>query len=114
MSDDELVAEADVMKTFGMIPKDLDYKKMLLDVLTEQIAGFYDQVIAPNQVRFRIDESYASGNECANIGCISTTMGDGTRVDTNGVFTYRVDTEGRITALRAYWEMDRLVVVQPV
>jgi steroid delta-isomerase len=35
-------------------------------------------------------------------------MPDGTVVHTDGVFTYRVDGDGRIVALRAYWEMDRL------
>ncbi len=37
-----------------------------------------------------------------------TSVQDGTVVHTDGVFTYRVDDDGMITALRAYWEMDRL------
>ncbi|WP_305780832.1 hypothetical protein [Nocardia nova] len=28
-------------------------------------------------------------------------------VEVDGVFTYRVDVDGRIAALRAYWELDR-------
>jgi hypothetical protein len=44
----------------------------------------------------------------ANVGTISTTMPDGTVVHTDGVFTYRVDDEGRVLALRAFWEMGRL------
>ncbi len=79
---------------------------------SEAIARFYDEVIAPNRVRFRIEESYACGAECANIGRISTTMPDGTVVHTDGIFTYRVDDEGRIEALRAYWEMERLHFTQ--
>lgn len=43
VSDAEIEAEAAVFKRLGVIPADLDYKKILLDVLTEQIAGFYDQ-----------------------------------------------------------------------
>ncbi len=43
VSDDDIAAEAKVYKRLGVIPQDLDYKKVLLDVLTEQIAGFYDQ-----------------------------------------------------------------------
>ena len=31
----------------------------------------------------------------------------GFRVSAEGVFTYRVDDDGKIVALRAYWEMDR-------
>ena len=72
------------------------------------IEAFYDTVIGPNAVRFRIDQSWAGGNEVANVGTISTTMADGMVVHTDGVFTYRVDDEGRLVALRAYWEMDRL------
>lgn len=43
VSDADIEAEAKVYKRLGVIPQDLDYKKVLLDVLTEQIAGFYDQ-----------------------------------------------------------------------
>ena len=42
LSDAQLEAESNVFKRLGLIPQDLDYKKMLIDVLTEQVAGFYD------------------------------------------------------------------------
>ena len=42
VKDADIEAEAAVFKRLGVIPQDLDYKKMLLDLLTEQIAGFYD------------------------------------------------------------------------
>ncbi len=74
----------------------------------DAIEAFYDTVIGPHAVRFRIEQSWAGGNEVANVGTISTTMADGMVVHTDGVFTYRVDDEGRLVALRAYWEMDRL------
>ncbi|UDY34727.1 nuclear transport factor 2 family protein [Dermatobacter hominis] len=74
------------------------------------IEAFYDSVIGPNEVRFRIDSSWAGGDEVANVGTISTRMPDGTVVHTDGVFTYKVDGDGKVVALRAYWEMDRLRV----
>ena len=77
------------------------------------IGEFYDSVIGPNQVRFAITESWAAGFEVANVGRITTTMGDGIVVHTDGVFTYRVDASGHLDALRAYWEMDRLVIESP-
>ncbi|MEZ4461900.1 MAG: hypothetical protein R3E66_19695 [bacterium] len=43
VSDAQIEAEGLVYKRLGLIPQDLDYKKVLLDVLSEQIAGFYDQ-----------------------------------------------------------------------
>ena len=59
-------------------------------------------------MRFTIHESWAGGNEVANVGRITTTMPDGLVVHTDGVFTYRVNDTGAVVALRAYWEMDRL------
>ena len=74
----------------------------------DAIATFYDTVIGPNEVTFRIDQSWAAGDEVANVGTITTKMGDGTAVHTDGVFTYRVNEGGEVVALRAYWEMARL------
>ncbi len=77
------------------------------------IAAFYDSVIASGRVAFSIRESYAGGRECANVGTITTTLPDGSRAIVEGVYTYRVDDQGRITALRAYWEPDRLRLEPP-
>ena len=76
----------------------------------DDIAAFYDTVIDPNDaVTFLITASYAAGNEVANVGTITTVLpgGAGT-VHTDGVFTYCVDGAGKVTALRAYWELDRV------
>ena len=73
----------------------------------EAIGAFYDSVIGPNQVSFMIERSHAAGNEVANVGTITTVMGDST-VHTDLVATYRVDDDGKVVALRAYWSMDEL------
>ncbi|HTE51567.1 MAG TPA: hypothetical protein VK698_12025 [Kofleriaceae bacterium] len=39
---DEIVNEGMAMKRFGLLPPDSDYLKLVVDLLTEQIAGFYD------------------------------------------------------------------------
>jgi ketosteroid isomerase-like protein len=70
----------------------------------DAIAAFYDNVIASGRIEFAIRESYAGGNECANVGTITTTLPDGSRAIVDGVYTYRVDDDGRVAALRAYWE----------
>lgn len=75
------------------------------------IAAFYDTVIATAQVRFAIRESYAAGDECANVGTITSTFADGTAGIVDGVYVYRVDDRGRIVSIRAYWEFDNLRVV---
>ncbi len=80
---------------------------------TEAIAAFYDSVIASGRVTFAIRESYASGLECANAGTITTTLPDGSRAIVDGVYTYKVDDQGMITALRAYWEPEHLRLEPP-
>lgn len=72
------------------------------------IAAFYDQVIAPNEsISFEIERSYLCGDEVADVGIIRTRLPGGQHeVVVRGVFTYRSDGNGRIAALRAYWEFD--------
>ncbi len=74
------------------------------------IRAFYDTVIGANDsISFTIRESIACGNEVANIGTITTVLpGGGGTVHADGVFTYRVNEEGKVIALRAFWEMDRV------
>lgn len=77
----------------------------------EAIAAFWDTVIAGNTIRFTIRESYAAGPECANVGTITTTLPDGTDVAVEGVYTYRIADDGRLAALRAFWQFDDARVV---
>lgn len=70
------------------------------------IARFFDMAIAPSELEFCFRDSFVCGNEEANVGHIVITA-QGFRVTAEGVFTYRVDDDGKIVALRAYWEMDR-------
>jgi hypothetical protein len=79
----------------------------------EAIAGFWDEVISMGRVGFTIRESYACGDECANVGRISTVLPDGTTSIVEGVYTYRVADDGRIAALRAYWEFDAMSFEAP-
>lgn len=72
----------------------------------EAIAKFYDKAIAPSELRFDFVETFQCGNEEANVGSI-VIRSAGYEVRADGVFTYRVNDEGKIVALRAYWELDR-------
>jgi steroid Delta-isomerase len=72
------------------------------------IGHFWDLAIAGVQkFHFTISDSFANGDSCANVGTITSVLEDGTRVDTEGVFVYRVDEAGLITSMRAHWEFDR-------
>jgi steroid Delta-isomerase len=78
------------------------------------IARFFDMAIAPSQLDFHFDKTYVCGDEEANVGHI-VIVASGYRVVAEGVFTYRVNADGKIVALRAYWELDKAAAsAQPV
>lgn len=73
----------------------------------EGIAAFWDMSIAAtDSIEFLFDDSFACGNEAVFVGTIRTVIGGG-RIDAEGAFKYRVDDEGKIVSLRAFWEVDR-------
>ncbi|MFU8802558.1 MAG: hypothetical protein ACNA8W_02000 [Bradymonadaceae bacterium] len=43
VTDEEIEAEAKIFKRMGLFRPEIQYKQLMLDLLTEQIAGFYDQ-----------------------------------------------------------------------
>ena len=73
------------------------------------ITAFYDNVIALGDVRFHIRESFACGDECANVGTITTRSADGSVARCELVMLYRVDSDGKVLSLRAFWEFDDLM-----
>jgi ketosteroid isomerase-like protein len=80
----------------------------------EAIATFFDMAIAPSQLEFHFDKTYVCGDEEANTGHIEIVTA-GYRVVAEGVFTYRVNADGKIAALRAYWELEKAAAsAQPV
>jgi steroid delta-isomerase len=73
-------------------------------------AHFWDITIGTiARFEFEINDSFACANECANVGVIHTTLPNGYRASTEGVFHYTVNDEGKILSLRAFWEMDRMI-----
>lgn len=78
------------------------------------VTAFYDKAISRVKVSFDYPRSYACANECAFIGTVYTTLPDGTENGSEGVFLYRVDDEGKILSLRAFWEHDRPQLDGPI
>ena len=72
----------------------------------DAIAKFYDMAITPSELTLNFAKTYQCGNEEANVGNI-VIRAAGYEVNAEGVFTYRVNDEGKIVSLRAYWELDR-------
>ncbi|MFZ0666153.1 MAG: nuclear transport factor 2 family protein [Acidimicrobiales bacterium] len=76
----------------------------------EAIAKFFDEIIAPNDlVAFTINQSYECANEVANVGTIDITLPGGTQMaSVDLVSIYRIDADGRLISLRAFWESDKM------
>ncbi len=73
----------------------------------DAISAFWDKAIAPtDKIEFNFSDTFQCGDEEANTGNITITMG-GHQIVTEGVFTYRANEAGQLVALRAYWELDR-------
>ena len=76
----------------------------------EAIGAFYDATIAGlARIDFAIADSFAAGDEVANVGAITMTFPDGGTARCEGVFVYRVREDGLLVSLRAFWEVDRMM-----
>lgn len=75
----------------------------------QAIAGFWDRHIAPNAIELDIRHSFAAGNECANVGKVTTTLPNGVTAVAEGVFVYRVNDQGKLVSLRAFWEFEKML-----
>jgi steroid Delta-isomerase len=82
----------------------------------DAIARFWDTSIsAAETIRFEVHDSFAGGNEVVNVVSIHLTLTGGATALTDAAILYRVDNQDRITNLRAFWEMDRMLatITQP-
>ena len=74
----------------------------------DAIAAFWDLAIAGvERFEFVMRDSFAAGDEVANVGTITAFLPGGVRVDTEGVFVYKVNADGLIASMRAFWETER-------
>ncbi len=76
----------------------------------EAIGAFFDGNIAPvEEIRFELHDSFAAGDEVANVATIHMTLPGGATSRCEGVFVYRVREDGKLVSLRAFWEVDRMM-----
>jgi ketosteroid isomerase-like protein len=76
----------------------------------DAIGAFFDNNIAPvESIRFELHDSFAAGDEVANVATIHMTLAGGTTSRCEGVFVYRVRDDGKLVSLRAFWEVDRMM-----
>ncbi|WP_028933644.1 nuclear transport factor 2 family protein [Pseudonocardia spinosispora] len=79
------------------------------------ISTFWDNTVAHTErFEFTIRDSFAAGDEVANVGTITSYLPSDQRIDAEGVFVYRATEDGRIHSLRAFWEFNRaLTTLRP-
>jgi len=75
----------------------------------EAIAQFWDMVIAPTEMDFRIQSSHPAGDECANFVHLINKLPGGIEIDMHMVVVYTANDEGKITNLKAYWEYEKVL-----
>jgi steroid delta-isomerase len=74
----------------------------------EAVSAFYDTNIASNNLRITCEETFPSSSpdEVAHILILRSEFEGGFASEVRGVFTYRVDGDGKIANMRGYWNMD--------
>ena len=77
------------------------------------IEEFWDKNIANARPLFSLQSSICCGNECVNVGTLTIQLQKGPVMQLYGVFNYRVNDEGKVTALRTYWEADEMKIHPP-
>jgi len=71
----------------------------------EAIARFWDTVIAPGELRFDVRMRVPRGNECAVMTGLENCFG-GIRLESEMIVIYRIDANGKIVSLRAFWDYE--------
>lgn len=77
------------------------------------LEAFWDRHIAPSTIRIETHESHAAANESAHVLTLTTTLEGGVVSRVRGIFTYRVNDEGRLTSLRGYWSLAGMEIRRP-
>ncbi len=77
------------------------------------LADFYEKNIAPSQITIEAEQSFAAGNESAHVLNLTTSFPNGVRMRVHGIFTYKINDEGRITNLRGFCNLEYSKIEQP-
>lgn len=71
--------------------------------------AFWDNNIAKSDINITIHNSYCVGSECANQVTLLMRFEheeQAMQQEINGVFTYHINTDGKLLSLRGYWEVE--------
>ncbi len=69
----------------------------------EALSRFWDLIIAPGNMTYRIRESYPCADECANVWTLTNRMPGGAEITVDLVSIYKVNAAGKLLGMRAFW-----------
>jgi steroid delta-isomerase len=80
----------------------------------EEVAAFYDANVAPNNLTMTCEATFlaSSPHEVAHVLSLRIEFDGGGAATVRGIFTYRVNDDGKLTSMRGYWTMDDMVFDQ--
>ena len=73
----------------------------------EGLERFWETNIGMTEsISIEAEQSFAAGNESAHVLCLTSRFPGGGAMIVRGIFTYRVNDEGKLVHLRGYWSID--------
>ncbi len=78
-----------------------------------EVAEFYDKNIEPNKMKIETLDSYVAHMESAHVLRLTTEFPNGVKATVQGIFTYKLNDEGKLKSLRGYWHMGAMQIEQP-
>ena len=104
----DLMADDMVMEDpIGLAPTNPDGKGLRGK---QAVSAFWDASMAKLDIAIETHESFAAGNESAHRMTLTTSFENGGGMVVNGIFTYRINEQGKLTNLRGYWALDETEV----
>lgn len=80
----------------------------------QAVSEFYDRNIAANNLTITCEDTFlaSSDHEVAHVLSLRSEFDNGLISTVRGVFTYRVNEDGKLTSMRGYWTMDDMAFEQ--
>ena len=80
----------------------------------QAVSEFYDRNIAANNLTITCEDTFlaSSDHEVAHVLSLRSEFDNGLISTVRGVFTYRVNEDGKLTSMRGYWTMDEMAFEQ--
>ena len=77
------------------------------------VSRFWDETMSKVDIQIETHESFAAAGESAHRMTLTTRFENGGGMIVNGIFTYRVNEDGKLTQLRGYWALDECEILKP-